>query len=56
MAKSNFDNTVWSLDSKIAESKTKNESIENELKEKKNLIWVILLVRVILWKMVHKII
>ena len=28
---SNFDNTVSSLDSKNAENKTKNESIENEI-------------------------
>ena len=33
MAKTNFDNTVSSLDGKIAENKTKNESIENGLKE-----------------------
>ena len=33
VAKTNFDNTVSSLDSKIAENKTKNESIENELKK-----------------------
>ena len=37
MAKSNFDNTVSSLDSKIAANKTKNESIENELKKLKTL-------------------
>ena len=30
VAKTNFDNTVSSLDSKIAKSKTKNKSIENE--------------------------
>ena len=35
VAKSNFDNTVSSLDSKNAENKTKNESIENEIKKKK---------------------
>ena len=33
-----FDNTVSSLDSKIAENKTKSGSIENELKKTKN-IW-----------------
>ena len=33
--KSDFDNTVSSLDSKIAENKTKNKSIENELKNLK---------------------
>ena len=37
VAKSNFDNTVSSLDSKNAENKTKNESIENEIKKKKKL-------------------
>ena len=36
VAKSNFDNTVSSLDSKIAENKIKNESIENELKKARN--------------------
>ena len=35
MAKTNFDNTVSSLDSKIAANKIKNESIENELKNLK---------------------
>ena len=33
--KSIFDNTVSSLDSKVAKNKTKNESIENELKNLK---------------------
>ena len=32
MVKTNFDNTVSSIDSRIAENKTKNKSIENELK------------------------
>ena len=35
VTKINFDNTVSSLDSKIAKNKTKNESIENELKKLK---------------------
>ena len=35
MAKTNFDNTASSLDSKIAANKTKNKSIENELKKLK---------------------
>ena len=30
VAKTDFDNTTSSLDSKITENKTKNESIENE--------------------------
>ena len=34
VTKTNFDNTVSSLDSKIAANKTKSESIENELKLK----------------------
>ena len=37
VAKSNFDNTVSSLDSKIAVNKTKNESIGNEFKKLKTL-------------------
>ena len=35
IAKTNFDNTVSSLNSKIAENKTKNGSIENKLKKLK---------------------
>ena len=35
VAKTNFDNTVSSLDSKIAKNKTKNESIENRFKKLK---------------------
>ena len=35
VAKTNFDNTVLSLNSKIAANKTKNESIENEFKKLK---------------------
>ena len=43
VTKTIFDNTVSSLDSNIAINKTKNESIENELKEsKKNLVFVTL--------------
>ena len=37
-AKTDFDNAVSSLDSKIATNKTKNESLENELKKLNN-IW-----------------
>ena len=33
--KTDFDNTVSSLNNKIAASKTKNESVENELKKLK---------------------
>ena len=35
MTKTNFDNTVSSLDSKIAKNKAKNKSIENEFKKLK---------------------
>ena len=35
MAKTNFDNAVSSLDSKIAKNKTKNKSVENEFKKLK---------------------
>ena len=35
VSKTVFDNTVSSLDSKIAENKTKNKSIENEFKKLK---------------------
>ena len=37
VAKANFDNTVLSLNNKIAVNKTKNESIDNELKKLKTL-------------------
>ena len=33
MTKTNFDNKISSLDGKIAENKTKNESLENEIKK-----------------------
>ena len=37
VTKTNFDNTLSNLDSKIAKNKTKNKSIENEFKKlKKN--------------------
>ena len=55
--KRDFDNKVSSLDSKIAANKTKNESIENEIKKLKTLDFrVILLAKVTLKKMAHKII
>ena len=37
VAKTNFNNIVSSLDSKIAINKTKNECIENEIKRLKTL-------------------
>ena len=49
-----FDNTISGLDSKIATNKTKNESIENELKKLKTFDLAVLLVRAILKKMGHK--
>ena len=57
MTKTIFDNTVSSLNSKIAKNKTKNESIENELKKLKtfDLGYFIGKSRA-LKKMVHKII
>ena len=43
VTKTDFDNTVRGLNSEIAENKTKNKSIENELKRlKKNLGFIIL--------------
>ena len=36
MAKTNFNNTVSSLNDKVAINNTKNESIENEIKKAKN--------------------
>ena len=37
MTKTNFDNTVSSLDSKIAQNKTKERSVENELRKLKKI-------------------
>ena len=37
VTKTNFDNTVSTLNSKIVKNKTKNDSIENELKKLKTL-------------------
>ena len=48
MTKTDFDNSVSSLDSKIAADKTKHDSIENEFKKLKHLIQGILEVKVIL--------
>ena len=56
MTKTDFDNSISSLDSKIAANKAKNESIENEFKKLKHLIQVILSAEMILKKMVQKII
>ena len=53
VTKTDFDNSIWSLDNKIEANKTKNKSIENELKK---LIYFILLAKAILNKMAHKII
>ena len=48
VTKTDFDNSVSSLDSKIAANKTKHDSIENEFKKLKHLIHGILEVKVIL--------
>ena len=48
VSKTDFDNRVSSLDSKIAVNKTKNESIENELKKLKTFMQTILEVKVTL--------
>ena len=53
VAKTNFDSSVLILNNKIVANKTKNECVKNELKKLKTLI---LLARVILEKMTHKII
>ena len=37
VTKTDFDNSVYSINNKIAENKTKNDSIENELKKLKTL-------------------
>ena len=56
MAKTNFNNTVSSLDSKISINKTKNESIENEIKKLKTLDLSSFIGIATLKKIVHKII
>ena len=54
--KTDFDAKLSSLNKKITQNKSKHLLVENELNKLKNLIRAILLVRVILKKMVHKII
>ena len=54
ITKTDFDAKLLSLNRKIAKNKTKHLLVENELKKLKHLMQVILLVRVILKKMVHK--
>ena len=56
VTRTNFDNSVSNLNNKIAINKTKNESIENELKKLKTFDSSYLLARAILKKMAHKII
>ena len=53
VVKANFDNTVSSLNSKIAENKTKNGSIENELKKLKTFDLVYFIGKSHLKKMVY---
>ena len=54
ISKTDFDAKLLSLNRTIAKNKTKYLLVENELKKLKHLMQVILLVRVILKKMVHK--
>ena len=54
--KTDFDAKLSSLNKKITQNKSKHLLVENELNKLKNFIRAILLVRVILKKMVHKII
>ena len=56
ITKADFDAKLSSLNRKITSNKTKHLLVENELNKLKHLIRVILLVKVILMKMVHKII
>ena len=56
MAKTDFDNCVSSLDSKITVNKTKTESIKMSLKSNKHLIKVVLLAEDTLKEMERKII
>ena len=56
ITKTDFDAKLSSLNRKITQNKSKHLLVENELNKLKNLIRAILLVRVILKKMVHKII
>ena len=57
LTKTHFDNTVSSLDSKIANNKTKNKSIENEFKKLKTFdLGYLLVSKTLKKKMVYKII
>ena len=56
VSKTNFDNTVSSLDSKITKNKTKNLLVENQLNKLKTIDSDILLAREISKKMAPKII
>ena len=56
ITKTDFDATLSSLNRKITANKTKHLLVENKLNKLKTFIRVILLVRVILKKIVHKII
>ena len=56
ITKTDFDAKLSNLNRKITQNKSKHLLVENELNKLKNLIRAILLVRVILKKMVHKII
>ena len=56
ITKTDFDSKLSNLNRKITTNKTKHLLVENKLNKLKTFIRVILLVRVILKKMVHKII
>ena len=56
LTKTEVDVKLSSLNRKITSNKTKHLLVENELNKLKHLIRVILLIKVILMKMVHKII
>ena len=55
ITKTDFDAKLSNLNRKVTTNKTKHLLVENELKSRKHLIQVVLLVKVILRKMVHKV-
>ena len=55
ITKTDFDAKLSNLNRKVTTNKTKHLLVENELKIRKHLIQVVLLVKVILRKMVHKV-
>ena len=55
ITKTDFDAKLSNLNRKVTTNKTKHLLVENDLKSRKHLIQVVLLVKVILRKMVHKV-